>query len=99
MVKFMSLDITGSITTMQVDVKPVLSMLQMDRDLCGGRDMLVVLLSDSTVHVVDLHRREVVYVMKPQVVSCDSARSMCFNFSKTHLMTCTNGGYVIIWKM
>lgn len=101
MIKFLTLDSTGQIGAIQIDAKPIVMMLQMEKDLCNDRDILVALTSDSTIHFIDLSLKEVVYIFRPQLISasCDIARSMCLNYCKTHIMTCTNGGYVVIWSL
>ena len=64
-----------------------------------NQNICIVLSQDNLVYFVDLDLFQIAFVLKPIIIMCDSGHSIKINAQQTHLMQCTEGGYVIFWKM
>lgn len=56
---------------------------------CSNQNVCIALASDSQIYIIDLTTNQIVYILKPTIIMCDSALSIAINQHYTHLLQST----------
>lgn len=88
-----------TLNNIKIDTKPLHMIIDGDYTQFHNQNICVVLASDNLIYFVDLQLLEVAFVLKPLIIMSDIALSITINQQYSHLLQCTEGGYVIFWKM
>lgn len=83
----------------KLDTKQIISIDTADYKQFGSHNICIAMTSDCQIFFAEIETYEVVYILKPTIITCDTALSFSINTQYTHLMQTTEGGYIIFWEL